>query len=112
MHEITDLVQEFDNRIMLAAQNLYENFGLENGEEILRRNFHHITLFRYEDSILLDTAEPLIEYILSCHGNPNQYLLDRYHAFRAFVERKMSRQFHITKDAGVFVATIKNATPS
>lgn len=103
MKEITDLVQEFDNRIVLSGEKLYERFGLENGQQILSKAFSKITLIRYEDEIVLRTAEPLIEYILSCHGNQNQYLLDRYHDFHTFVERKTKKDFHITKDAGVFL---------
>ena len=103
MKEITELVQEFDKRIVLAAENLYERFGLGNGYDILVSHFDNICVERYEDGILLTTAEPLIEYILSCHGNQNQYLLDRYHDFRQFVEKKVKHEYHITKDAGYFL---------
>ncbi len=106
MKEITELVQEFDPRIVLAAENLYERFGLENGEAILAPHFAHVTMLSYEDGIILNTAEPLVEYILSCHGNQNQYLLDRYHDFRQFVEKKVKQEFHITKDAGIFLCKI------
>ena len=105
MKEITELVQEFDQRIVLAAENLYERFGLGNGHDILSAHFDEVTLERYEDGILLTTAEPLIEYILSCHGNQNQYLLDRYHDFRQFAEKKIKNEYHITKDAGYFLCT-------
>jgi SAM-dependent methyltransferase len=103
MMEITRLVQEFDPRIVLSGEKLYERFGLENGTAALSKVFPSVEVLRYEDEILLDQAEILIEYILSCHGNQNQYLLDRYHDFRSFVERKVKKGFHITKDAGVFV---------
>lgn len=103
MHEITDLVQEFDPRIVLSGEKLYERFGLDNGEKILRTSFSQVSAHRYEDSICLRSAEPLIEYILSCHGNQNQYLLDHYHDFRSFVEKKTKKEFHITKDAGLFL---------
>lgn len=103
MKEITELVQGFDGRIVLAGEKLYEHFGLENGDRILHNCFSHITLHRYEDEIVLHTAEPLIEYIMSCHGNQNQYLLDRYRDFRTYVERKVKKGFHITKDAGIFI---------
>lgn len=106
MQEISDLVRRFDSRIVLSAEKLYDRFGLENGRELLSPYFSDVQLLRYEDSIELDRAEPLIEYILSCHGNQNQYLLDRYKDFRTFVEKQTAGGFHITKDAGVFLCRV------
>ncbi len=106
MKEITELVQKFDQRIVLAAENLYDRFGLENGSTILRDFFDKIEIYTYEDAILIDQAEPLIEYILSCHGNQNQYLLDRYHDFRLFVEKQLKKEYRITKEAGFFLCKI------
>ena len=106
MQEISDLVRRFDSRIVLSAEKLYDRFGLENGRELLSPYFSDVQLLRYEDSIELDRAEPLIEYILSCHGNQNQYLLDRYKDFRVFVEKQTAGGFHTTKDAGVFLCRI------
>lgn len=107
MKEISQLVQEFDGRILLSADKLYERFGLENGGELLKPFFEEIELVRYHDFLMIDTPEPLIEYILSCHGNQNQYLLDRYKEFRSYVEKKTEKGFSITKDAGIFVASSK-----
>lgn len=103
MIEISRLVQEFDCRITLSGEKLYEKFGKENGEALLQPYFSHIEWRLYEDSLLVDTPEPLIEYILSCHGNQNQYLLDRYKDFRNFVTKKTSSGFYITKEAGIFL---------
>ena len=105
MKEISELVQEFDARIKLSADCLYERFGRENGTEILENCFHDVVWYPYEDSLKIDSPEPLIEYILSCHGNQNQYILDRYTKFRSFLAKKMSYDgLTITKDAGVFVS--------
>lgn len=104
MKEITELVQSFDARIVLAAKNLYDEFGLENGEEILRNTFSEVECVKYDDAIMIDKPEPLIDYILSCHGNQNQILLDRYKDFKAFVEKKIRYGFKITKDAGIFIS--------
>ena len=59
MKEISDLVQKFDNRIVLSAEKLYEQFGLENGEEILKPYFSQIECKRYIDAIELDRPEQL-----------------------------------------------------
>lgn len=104
MKEITQLVQEFNPEIRLAAENLYDQFGLENGEAILKPYFGSVISRRYEDSIEISEADPLISYILSCHGNQNRLLLDHYKEFREFVQNKVRDGFHITKDAGVFLA--------
>lgn len=104
MKEITHLVQEFDSRIVLAAEDLYEIFGLENGGTMLDKVFGEVSMIRYEDEIRLNRPEPLLEYILSCHGNQNRILLDKYKEFKAFVTEKTRYGFKITKDAGVFVA--------
>ncbi len=105
MQEITALVQEFDPDIVLSAERLYERFGLENGAERLVPYFSSVTCRRYEDAIELDKPEPLIAYILSCHGNQNSVLLNHYKEFRDFVARKVQKGFHITKEAGCFVCT-------
>lgn len=103
MKEISRLVQEFDDRIVLAAEKLYERFGLENGRGLLEPFFSSIQSLRYPDRLLVNNPEPLVEYILSCHGNQNTYLLDRYKDFRAFVESKTKNGFSITKEAGIFL---------
>lgn len=103
MKEISDLVQEFDSRIILSADKLYEKFGKENGNDLLQPYFSQINWHLYEDSLSVDEPEPLIEYILSCHGNQNQYILDHYKEFRSFVSKKTASGFHITKEAGFFL---------
>lgn len=103
MQEITHLVQNFDSRIILAAEKLYERFGLDNGEEMLSRYFSEVEIKKYDDAIVIDKASPLIEYILSCHGNQNQYLLDRYQDFRQYVKKQVKGQYRITKEAGFFL---------
>ena len=103
MKEITELVQKFDSRILLSGEKLFEKFGLNNGKELLEESFDKVECRKYEDFIELQDSEPLIEYILSCHGNQNQILLDRYKEFKSFVEKKINRGFRITKDAGIFI---------
>lgn len=103
MQEVSQLVQDFDERIVLSADRLYERFGRENGQSILTPFFPKSQWLSYEDCLLVQDAEPLISYVLSCHGNQNQYILDRYKEFRSYTARKTAKGFRITKDAGVFL---------
>lgn len=111
MKEVSGLVSDFDSRIVLSAEKLYEHFGLENGRELLQPFFADVSCLKYEDAIELDCPEPLIAYILSCHGNQNQVLLDRYKDFRSFVEKKTKHGFHISKDAGIFLCSLQHTNP-
>ena len=65
--------------------------------------FPRVTWESYPDHLVVPDAQPLISYILSCHGNQNQYILDHYKEFRSFVEKKTEHGFHITKDARLFL---------
>lgn len=103
MHEITDLVQEFNPEIVLSSTNLYDRFGLDNGAEILSKDFADISCHKYQDAIELSESTPVISYILSCHGNQNAILLDHYNEFKNYVDEKVSGGFHITKDVGYFI---------
>ena len=102
MHEITDLVQDFNPEIVLSSTNLYDRFGLDNGAEILSKDFTDISCHKYQDAIELSESTPVISYILSCHGNQNEFLIDHYDEFKDYVKNKVKNGFYITKDAGYF----------
>ena len=105
MKEITSLVQEFDPRITLSDVALYELFGLENGRAMLEQVFGRVEQVLYDDYLLVDEAEPLLDYILSCHGNQGEYLNQRKDEFRKFLQKKIEEKggIRITKMAGMFV---------
>ena len=88
------------------AEELYHVFGLGNGEGILKEHFDHVERTVFEDGLLIDKAEPLLQYIMSCHGNQNRYIIDRYKEFRSYVEKTISSKngFNVTKEAGFFRA--------
>ena len=107
MQEVSKLVREFDDRIILSADVLFDKFGKDNGGAQLSQYFSEVSWQQFEDSLTVTKPEPLIAYILSCHGNQNRYIVDKYHDFYNFVKKKTDRGFAITKDAGAFIATVK-----
>lgn len=106
MKEITELVSNFDERVNLSSMPLSKRFGKENGKEILSKFFSQIEWEEYEDYLLVDDKDALISYILSCHGNQNDYLLSNFKAFNDFVQNKVGENIKITKEAGIFIAKI------
>ena len=104
MQEVSRLVTQFDDRITLSGENLYEHFGKENGAQALAPYFAEVDWQQYEDALIVTQAEPLIEYVLSCRGNQNQYILEKYNKFRKYVEGQIRNGYTITKDAGIFIS--------
>lgn len=105
MREVGQLVKEFDDRIVLSAEKLYDRFGKENGKSILRSYFEKVEWLDYQDALYVTEAEPLISYVLSCHGNQSQYIIDRYKEFQSFVKKKIENGLYISKDAGIFMCS-------
>ena len=108
MKEISMLVKDFDSRIVLSADRLYEKFGKQNGGILLCEYFDDVLWSEYEDSLEVTKPEALISYVLSCHGNQNRFIVDRYSDFVAFVKKKTKDGFTVTKEAGVFKAVKRN----
>ena len=105
MKEITDIVQSFDSRINLSNHSLYDVFGLENGESILKQYFTIVQRMDYQDSLEITESKPLIDYIMSCHGNQNEILGPRLSEFKEYIEELLQNdgKIVVTKQAGLFV---------
>ena len=101
MKEITALVQAFDSKITLSQTNLYDVFGLDNGKDMLNPYFSEVHVACYPDALIVDEAQPLVDYIMSCHGNQSEIIGPRLMEFKAFVQNQLP--LHITKEAGVFI---------
>lgn len=105
MKEIESLTKSFDSRIALSEVNLEEIFGLENGEEQLNSYFSPIEKHIYDDFLIIDDYKPLLDYILSCHGNQHEVLNGRYDEFERYIKAKLEKtgKLKISKYAGLFV---------
>ena len=97
MKEINELVSEFDDRIVLSADRLFERFGKENGADLLAPYFQNIKWLSYEDSLHVTEPETLISYVLSCHGNQNQYIIRPLQRISKLCKKKNRRWFHYYK---------------
>jgi SAM-dependent methyltransferase len=105
MRELGELARTFDGGIACASGGY--SFGLENGAAQLGEWFDDTQLYRYEDSLVVTEADPLVAYVLSSVGNADRLFLDdRSGEFTAFVERRLASRgaISITKEVGLFVA--------
>lgn len=105
MKEINDLVFNFDSKIYLSQTKLYDVFGLDNGEDILRKHFKNVKMKLHDDCLIIDKSKPIIDYIMSCHGNQNELLGPRLGEFKVYLDDVLNKKgsIRITKEAGIFI---------
>ncbi len=101
--EITALISEFDSALA-SWGNVTDAFNLENGGAQLTPWFNSVNLHRYQDSLVVNEAGPLVDYISSGWLDLGK---DRLEMFKRFIEKKLEAQggaLYITKDSGIFEA--------
>jgi ubiquinone/menaquinone biosynthesis C-methylase UbiE len=105
LREIGELVQRFDPQLAFGRKLLTEGFELENGVEQLAHYFMTVDLYRYEDTLIVTEADPLLAFIFSSWAGIE---LKNEHAeeLAAFVRRELAERgaISITKDSGLFEA--------
>lgn len=108
MKEITEIVKSYDPQIELSQNKLYDVFGLENGEETLKDYFSNVQLKEYDDALIVNQAQPLVDYIMSCHGNQSEVIGPRLNEFKQYIEKLINEQgsIRITKQAGLFICLV------
>ena len=101
MRELHDLVCRFVPTVEPPPQS----FLLENGLDQLAPWFSKVALHRYEDGLVITSAEPLVAYVLSTRAK-SALMGDILTGFVSFVERELETHgvIHITKDSGLFEA--------
>lgn len=89
----------------LSNHSLYDVFGLENGESILKKYFTSIQRMDYQDSLEITESKPLIDYIMSCHGNQNEMLGPKLNEFKEYIEELIEKdgKIIVTKQAGLYI---------
>jgi SAM-dependent methyltransferase len=81
-------------------------FNLENGAEQLAPFFPHVALDRYEDTLVVTEAEPLVAYVLSLSPRTSAASAAVRTALIRRVDARIAAQgpLQITSDAGLFEA--------
>jgi len=67
LRELRELIKAFEPGMAFGPEDY--SFSLENGVAQLSERFRDIRLCRYEDSLVVTEADPLIAYVLSSCGD-------------------------------------------
>lgn len=102
MREFNEAVERF---LGMPISNSAAHFGLESGLEPMRACFPKVEILRYPDSLVVTEVAPLIDYINSTRRR-SQMSGEKIAALQLFFEKEIAEHgaFHISKDAGIFVA--------
>ena len=59
----------------------------------------------HDDCLIIDKSKPIIDYIMSCHGNQNELLGPRLGEFKVYLDDVLNKKgsIRITKEAGIFI---------
>jgi SAM-dependent methyltransferase len=104
MRELRELAGKSRPDIPISVSD--RSFILESGTALLSQCFAEVKLRRYEDSLAVTEAAPLIAYVLSISGIENVPVDDRAAELTRFVEQELASHgvINITKDVGIFIA--------
>ena len=102
MEEISELMRRFNPRAPLLWESLADSFIVENGQEQLASYFGDVVFHRYENTLSVTQAEPLVAYVRST-------AIGRYfdgEEFTQFVEQELAKQdaISVRSDTGLFEA--------
>lgn len=103
LDEIWELTSRVDRAFSLTRKS--NPFTLENGAEQLAQWFASISLYRYDDALVIKEPEPLIEYILSGSAR-NVFVGEKLERLRELLKQELAARqaIYITKDSGLFEA--------
>ncbi|RDY23477.1 methyltransferase domain-containing protein [Romboutsia maritimum] len=104
MKELEDLMLGFNNNIKISEEKLSYKFGLENGEQILRKHFTDIKKYIYEDELIVNDVKGILEYIYSIPGNILEVVDTKKKEFETYVDNEIHKegQLRITNTSGMF----------
>jgi len=106
MQELYQLLKKFNPALPDPRGDLYSlQFGLENGGDQISPWFKTVTLYRYEDGLVVTEVGPLVAYVLSTSAG-KAAIGDKIPEFTQFLEDELAAHgtIHITKDTGMFEA--------
>lgn len=106
MRELLILLHKFDPDLSIDFENTILEFTLENGRSQLEACFSNVTVYRYNDELLITEASPLADYVLS--GSRLGVIPAVRDALIEYIAADLEQNhklFRITKDSGIFITS-------
>ncbi len=106
MGELQDLMLSFSSSIRIYEDKLSSKFGLENGEGILNRYFNKVEKVLYDDKLIVNDTNGILEYIYSIPGNILDIIDNKKKEFESYIKKNIDKsgEIYITSNLGLFKA--------
>ncbi|HEU4784159.1 MAG TPA: class I SAM-dependent methyltransferase, partial [Ktedonobacterales bacterium] len=101
-----DYMREFE-LFLPRRQPAHLSFNLDNGADLFAKQFEHVTLHRYDNTLVVTDAEPLIAYMVSMTPQSAVDLQERiYRDVEPLVQRYLEEhgEVRLTASSGLFEA--------
>jgi ubiquinone/menaquinone biosynthesis C-methylase UbiE len=106
MREIKDMLREVTQDNLETTLFSDITFALDNGYEQLAPYFSQVIVRQYEDALIVNQVEPLVEYMLSSISRHTMAPEAAREALTAVVQQRMAHAgaIRIAKSTGVFIS--------
>ena len=109
LRELKELVLEFDSDVVFPLNGANKKFCLENGESILQPFFKNIKCIKYTNSLRIDNANYLYEFIAAFKEDKNynvKPITEKPTAFLNYLKSKIKNTYiEVTKSSCIFITS-------
>lgn len=107
MKELKDIISRFDYGIFPSAEPFARLFGLENGKEQLSQSFGQVMMIKFENSLEITEARPVVDYVRSFGKVDQKFKGHKMKDFEDYFKGILEKEgkIKVTKDTGIFIAT-------
>jgi len=107
LQELKELVLDFDSDVVFPLNGANKKFCLENGESILQPFFKNIKYIKYINSLRIDNANYLYEFITAFKEDKNyniKPIIENSTTFLNYLKSKIKNTyFEVTKSSCMFI---------
>ncbi|WP_346870991.1 MULTISPECIES: MerR family transcriptional regulator [unclassified Clostridium] len=106
LKELQELMLSFSSNIRIYEDKLSYKFGLENGENILNKYFNTVEKVLYDDKLIVNDTNNILEYIYSIPGNILDIIDSKKKEFEGYIKKIIDKngEIYITNSLGLFKA--------
>ena len=90
MKELEDLVKGYHSNVLFTKNKQLQNFGCENGAQLLSNYFTEISCEFYKDELIINDFDKILDYVYSIPGNILDIIENKRKDFETYMRRNIN----------------------